>query len=222
MTKARVFEIMGPFYGNAEYRSAIAQDTPEAELLVLTEILDRINALGHRVSNLHALEHTEDIRLAPLLLEAFDRLHSENRRAGAIGLLRRRCFAPIIPELISRYEMTASSYLREAITDSLFGIGSRRYISEYLRLVRKDDYGESYDHLLGLLCKLRVREAVAILLRLHRENPHDWHWTLLKYGPMTGDPELIPEIRPYLESADTELRTLARKAINKLEKEGSP
>ena len=220
LTKERVFEIMGPFYGNDHYRSAIAQGTLEAELLVLTEILDRINALGYRVSNLHALEHTEDIRLAPLLLEAYDRLYSENRRAGAIDLLRHRCFAPIVPDLISRYEATDSSFLRESITDSLLGIASRKYISEYLRLVQQKNYGRSYDHLLALLCKLRVQEAVPILIRLHRQNPHDWHWTLLKEGPKTGAPDLIPEIRSYLESTDSELRTLARKAISKLEKGG--
>ncbi len=217
LTKERVFEIMGSFYGNDHYRSAIVQNTPEEDLAVITETLDRVNALGYRVCNLHALENVEDVRLAPILLEAYDRLSSENRRAGAIGLLRRRCYAPFVPELIKRYEQTDSVVLREAITDTLFGICSRKYISEYLRLVQADGYGADFDYLLDLLCKLRVREAIPVLIKLHRNNSHDWHWTLLKYGPMTGAAELIPEIRPYLESGDGELRTLARKVLKKLE-----
>ena len=217
LTKERVFEIMGPFYGNDHYRSAIAQDTPESDLAVIAEILDRANALGYRICNLHSLENTEDVRLAPLILEAYDRLTAENRRAGAIGLLRRRCYAPFVPELIRRYEDTDSAFLRQSITDALFGIGSRKDIPEYLRLVRADGYGKMPDDLLDLLCRLRVREAIPVLLDLHRENPHDWHWTLLHYGPMTGAPELIPEIVPYLDSDDGELRTLARKALKKLE-----
>lgn len=219
LTKERVFEIMGHFYGNYHYRPAIAQDIPESDLAVIADILDRINALGYRVCNLHALSDVEDVRLAPLILEGYDRLTRENWRAGAIGLLRRRCYAPFIPELIARYEGTDSAFLREAITDSLFGIGSRRYIPEYLRLVRAVGYGASFDYLLDLLCKLRVREAVPVLTELHRQNPHDWHWTLLKYGPATGAEELVPAIRPYLDSDDGELRVLARKALKKLEKE---
>ena len=218
LTKERVFEIMGSFYGNDHYRAAIAQNTPVEDLAVITEILDRVNALGYRVCNLHALENVEDVHLAPLLLEAYDRLTAENRRAGAIGILRRRCYAPFVPELITRYEQADSPFLRRTITDSLFGIGSRKYIPEYLRLVQSEGYGEASDYLLDLLCKLRVREAVPVLLALHRHNPHDWQWTLLKYGPMTGAPELIPAIRPYLESDDGELRSLARKALKKLEK----
>lgn len=217
LTKERVFEIMGPFYGNDHYRAAIAQNTPEEELAVITEILDRVNALGYRVCNLHALENVEDIRLAPLILEAYDRLTTDNRRAGAIGILRKRCYAPFVPELITRYEKADSAFLRRTITDALFGIGSRKYIPEYLRLVQAEGYGESSDYLLDLLCKLRVREAVPSLLKLHEKNPHDWHWTLLKYGPMTRAAELIPAIRPYLECDDGELRRLTRKALEKLE-----
>ena len=217
LTRERVFEIMGPFYGNDHYRAAIAQNTSEEELAVIAEILDRVNALGYRVCNLHALENVEDARLAPILLEAYDRLSSENRRAGAIGILRRRCYAPFVPELIARYEKADSAFLRREITDALFGIGSRKYIPEYLRLVQTEGYGEAYDCLLDLLCKLRVREAAPVLLKLHGNDPHAWHWTLLKYGPMTGAPALIPAIRPYLESDDGELRGLARKAMKKLE-----
>lgn len=219
LTKERVFEIMGPIYGNDHYRSAIAQNTPEEDLAVITETLDRVNALGYRVCNFHALENAEDIRLAPLLLDAFDRLSAENRRAGAIGPLRRRCYAPFVPELLRRYEGTDSASLRRSITGALFGIGSRKYIPDYLRLVRGTGYGESPDYLLDLLCKLRVREAVPVLLSLHMQNPHDWKWTLLKYAPATGEPELIPAIRPYLESNDRELRTMAEKALKKLERE---
>lgn len=171
LTKARVFEIMGPFYGNDHYRSAIAQDTPEADLTVITETLDSINALGYRVCNLHALSNVEDVRLAPIILEAYDRLISENRRAGAIDLLRRRCYAPFVSELILRYEMADSAFLRRSISDALFGIASRKYIPDYLRLVRADGYGESFDCLLDLLCKLRVREAVQVLLELHSKPP---------------------------------------------------
>ena len=219
LTKERVFEIMGSFYGNDHYRSAIAQNTPEEDLAVITETLDRVNALGYRVCNLHALESLEDVRLGPILLDVFDRLTSENRRAGAIGVLRRRCYASLVPELIRRYEQTASPFLRRSITDALFGIGSRKHIPDYLRLVRREGYGKAPDDLLDLLCKLRVREAVPVLLSLHQQNPHDWKWTLLKYAPATGEPELIPAIRPYLESNDRELRTMAEKALKRLERE---
>lgn len=219
LTKERIFEIMGPFYGNYHYRPAIAQDIPEADLAIMTDILDRVNALGYRVCNLHALSDVEDVRLAPLILESYDRLTRENWRAGAIGLLRRRCYAPFVPELIARYEETDSVLMRQDITDALYGIGSRKYIPEYLRLIQADGYGASFDHLLDLLCKLRCQEAIPVLLTLHHQNPHDWHWTLLKYGPMTGSRELIPDIKLYLDSADGELRTLARKALKKLESE---
>ena len=46
-TKEQVFTIMGKYYGNAYWRSAVGCYSEE-DLIFLTEILDKINALGYQ------------------------------------------------------------------------------------------------------------------------------------------------------------------------------
>ena len=67
-TKEQVFEIMGKYYGNAHWRDAVGCYSEE-DLIFLTEMLDKINALGYHFSNLHRLTDNEDIRFIPIVLE---------------------------------------------------------------------------------------------------------------------------------------------------------
>lgn len=218
MTKERVFEIMGSFFGNAYFRSAIRLGESEEDLAAITELLDAVSARGYRVSNLHALTNVKDASLAPLLLSFYDRFSREHHREELVSLLGFRGCVDYVPELLALYRQEKSASVRYRISDTIYCIGSRKYIRDYLDIVSEPGYGNGPDCILGLLCKLRVQEAVTVLLHLHRKNPHDWRWTLLKYGPMTGAGELVPEITLYLESEDRELRAMAKKALEKLER----
>lgn len=216
LTKDRVFQIMGKYYGNAYYRAAIRLNSSENDLIIITQVLNAINALGHHVSNIHALSNIEDIRLVPIILDYCNQFEAEHYRSELIGVLGFRSYEKFVPRLICLYQNTKSVQLRLDISDVLFRICSRKHISEYLRIVQESEYGISYDRLVDLLCKLRVKEAIPILLRLYERNPKDWYWTLLKYAPNTKVSALRDYIAPLLESNDSEVRGLARKALRRL------
>jgi len=216
LTKDRVFQIMGKYYGNAYFRSAITNNIPEDDLLLTAKILDQINSLGYHFSNLHALQGTVDWRFVPIILEYYPCFISDNYNSELISLVCHPVYQDFVPELLSIYEKSNSSQVRLDISQALLCIRSKKYIPEYLRLVNKEDFGYSRDYLIDLLCKLRVEEVVPKLLELLNKNPIDWRWTFLRYAPVFKDASLVPLIEPYLESDDSELKMLARKAIRKL------
>ena len=218
LTKERVFQIMGKYYGNAPYRSAIAHNIPEEDLVLTVKILDEINALGYYFSNLHALSSTVDPRFAPIILKYYQCFLAANYNSGLISAMCHPSYQDFVPELLAVYEETASHQVRLDISQALLCIRSKKYISEYLRIINKQNYGITRDYLIDLLCKLRVKEVIPKLRELLEENPHEWRWTFLNYAPAFQDISLASLIEPYLESDDSELRQLARKALEKLHK----
>ena len=218
LTKERVFQIMGKYYGNAYYRTAIAHDFSEHDLLLISKALDEVNAFGYSFSNLHALSDVEDIRFVPVVLNYFEKFDSIDFQVALLYLICFPSYSEYVPALIRIYEKTDSEQIRCAVSQSLLLIRSRRFVPEYLRIIQKRDYGITHDYVMDLLCKLRVKEAVPKLVELLKTNPHDWRWTFLRYAPLFNEPSLLPYIVPYLESEDSELRMLARKAQKKLSK----
>lgn len=216
LTKERVFQIMGKYYGNDCYRSAIAHDIPEEDLMLTTKILDEINAMGYYFSNLHALEKNVDPRFVPIILKYYQRFISVNYNSGLISAVCHPSYQDFVPELLGIYEESESHQVKLDISQALLSIRSKKHIPEYLRIINKQDFGIRRDYLIDLLCKLRVKEVVPKLQDLLEKNPHEWRWTFLKYAPVFQDASLVPLIEPYLESDDGELRMLARKALKKL------
>ncbi len=215
LTKERVFEIMGKYYGNAHYRDAIRCNISEHDLRMDKEILDKINSLGYYFSNLHRLDDTEDIRFVPILLDYYDKYDAP---FGGIILryIRFPSYSEYIPRLISIYEETNEQYLKDTISQCFLQMRCKKYIPEYLRIVNDPNYGKTFDWMMDVLCKLRVREAFPKLLELVKNDPHAWTWTFVWGVPFFRDPSLIPYLEPYLEHHDGEVRSMARKGIKKL------
>ena len=216
LTKELVFQIMGKYYGNAYYRSAIEHSISEDDLYLVTKILNMINALGYNFSNLNALKGTEDCRFVPIILKYFQGFNSVNYASELLNAVCYPAYQDYVPQLLVIYESTASSRIKLDISQSLLCIRSKKFISEYLRIINSSAFGIGRDYLIDLLCKLHVKEVIPKLQELLEKNPHEWRWTFLKYAPVFHDPSLIPLIEPYLESTNSELRKLARKAIKSL------
>lgn len=216
LTKERVFQIMGRYYGNAYFRSAITHNIPEDDLMLTAKILDRINELGYHFSNLNALKGTADPRFVPIILDHYQCFITDNYNSGLISAVCHPVYQDFVPELLAIYEETTSHQVRLDISQALLCIRSKKHIPAYLRIINKQDFGIRRDYLIDLLCKLRVKEVVPKLLELLEKNPHEWRWTFLNYAPVFQDTSLVPLIEPYLESDDSELRLLARKALRKL------
>ena len=222
LTKQRVFEIMGKLYGNAHYRSAIVHGDSENDLYVLKDILDAVNALGYSFCTMQRLCEHEDIRFVPIILQNYARFDSIRFQQGVIWAIHFRSYADYVPELLRIYHETPSPSLRTTLTNCLLEIKSPKYKQDYLEIVSAPGYGYNiprceHDYILDLLCELRLREALPILLNLVEDCPHSWTWTFLQYAARFRDPSVIEHLSPFLQSNDGEFRAMARKAIKKLE-----
>ena len=213
MSKEQVFEIMGSYYGHAYWRDAVGKATV-AELEYITEILDKINALGYNFSNLHRLTDHEDIRFIPIVLEY---VRKNNGLVSALlAAFHCRSYHAYTPDLIELYKDPSFAAYRWDIGNALLLCRHKKYIPQYLEIVRDPAYGDKMDLIMEILCHYKVKEAFPRLLELYEQNTKEWVWTLLKYGWYFQDKRLISYIEPYLACDDGELRRMAKKALEKL------
>lgn len=220
LTKERVFEIMGEYYGNEYYRAAIRLGISEDDLAVTAEILDRVNALGYDFSKIHSMNDVADIRFPSIVFDNYTRFKDAGYRTGLLATVHFRSYADFVPQLIKIYEDAQDYETRECVSQCLLRIRAKKYIPEYLRLVNQAQYGEECDFLIMLLCKLKVHDVKPKLLSLiNREHDRDWvfwSFTFLQYAHVFKDPSLIQYVEPYLSAEDGEMRAMARKAMKKL------
>lgn len=219
LTKERVFQIMGKFYGNCYYRTAIQRNFSENDLQITVNLLDAVNALGYNFCNLQRLMTTEDVRFVPIILEHLPQYESITFKGALILAIRFSSYSKYVPQLLEIYRTCEAKEIREFVSEALFSIADKKYISEYLGIIYNDSYGHERDYIIDLLCSLKVYEALPKLLELHKADAVMWSWTFLKYAAIFRDKSLIPLIEPYVLSSDYEKRRLARNALSILQSE---
>ena len=205
-TKEEVFAIMGKYYGNAYWRGCTYS---EETLRLITEILDKINALGYNFSNLHRLTDHEDIRFIPIVLEYFPRV-------SMLDAFHCRSYYQYTPELIALWKNPEYVRYRWSIGNALLACRHKKFVPQYLEIVNGEDYGTEPDLIMEILCRFKVKEALPRLIELYEKYPDIWRWTLLCYDWYFKDKRILPYIEPYLESKDGEYRKMAKKAVEKL------
>ena len=210
LTKDEVFSIMGNYYGNAYWRGC---DLDEEDLRLITEILDKINALGYNFSNLHRLTDHEDIRFIPIVLEY---IHNKKWVGSLLSAFHCRSYYKYTPELIALFKNPEYVRYRWDIGNALLACRHKKFVPQYLEIVNSEEYGEEPDLIMEILCLLKAQEALPRLLELYEKYPDVWRWDLLKYGWYFKDRRILPYIEPYLESKDAEYRRMAKKALEKL------
>ena len=181
MTKEQVFEIMGKYYGNAYYRSAINLGISEQDLKLTAELLDKINSLGYHFSNMHPLMATEDVRIPPIILEYFGKFDALNYQEGALSTICFKSYCEFVPQLLQIYRNSDVLQIRDCASQCIFSINSPKYVDDCLDIVSQPNYGATHDYLIDYLCKRRVNKVIPTLLKLLEEYPAVWQWTFLRY-----------------------------------------
>ena len=206
LTKDEVFAIMGDYYGNAYWRGCTYS---EEKLRLITEMLDKINALGYSFSNLHRLTDHEEIRFIPIVLEYFPRV-------CMLGAFHCRSYYKYTPELIVLWNDPEYVRYRWDISCAMLLCRHKKFVPQYIEIVNGEGYGEEPDLIMQILCLFKVNEALPRLIELYEKYPDVWRWDLLCYGWYFKDKSILPYIEPYLESCDGEYRKMAKKAVEKI------
>lgn len=213
-TKEDVFSIMGNFYGNAHWRSAVERGETEEHLRLIVEILDQINALGYHFSNLHRLTDHEDNRFIPIVLDYIHRYGKEV--IGLLSAFQYRSYYAYTPDLIALYKDPQYADIRWDIGNALLATRHKKFVPWYLEIVNDPEYGSYPCLVMEILCMFRVKEALPRLLELYERYPDVWRWDLLKLTHRFNDPIILPYIEPYLTCDNGEYRQMAKKAWEKL------
>lgn len=204
---------MGKYYGNAYWRSAIGYYSKE-DLIFLTEILDKINALGYHFSNLHRLTDHEDVRFVPIILEYIPKQKGWIR--PLLSAFHSRSYYEYTPDLIELYKNSEYKEYRWNLGNALLLCRHKKFVPQYLEIVNDPTYGEQADLILEILCLFKTNDALPRLLELYQRYPDNWRWTLLRYGWYFNDKSILPYIEPYVTCDNAEYRSMAKNAIKKL------
>ena len=219
MDKDEVFTLMGEYYGNAYYRSAIQNNWPPEDLLLTKELLDRVNALGYRISNVHKMTEIEDSRFLPIVFDALPRYTADSFRAGLLQAVCFRSYREAAGELLKLYDEPNMQDLRWTISAALFRIRDRKMIPALLKVVRREDYGKEPDMILEILLKYKVEAAQDRAMELADRDPF-WENLFLRYATSIHRPEVAGLVRSRTEATDPYTRRLAKKALAKMETAG--
>ena len=199
-TKEEVFAIMGKYYGNAHWRSAVERGATEEDLRLTVELLDKINALGYNFSNLHRLTDHEDIRFIPIVLEY---IHRYGRKCTyLLSAFQYRSYYSYTPDLIALYKDPQYADIRWDIGNALLHTRHKKFVPQYLEIVNDPEYGSYPCLVMEILCMFRVKEALPRLIELYERYPDVWRWDLLKLTHRFNDPVVLPYIEPYLTCKD--------------------
>jgi HEAT repeat protein len=120
--------------------------------------------------------------------------------------------------LIKYYKSISDEDLRERAGWTLRKIENKDYIEDYLELITKDEYTIGCSGIISLLCKLKERRAVEPMLKLLQNDPKEFRWTVIASIWRYRDPQLIPYIEPFLKADKGEIRSMAKRTIERLNK----
>ena len=220
MDKQEVFSIMGSYYGNAYFRDATL--TPEDARLI-AQILDEINALGYHFSNLHALERVCDTRFVKVITQFYQsnaNLMRDQTKEGLLCGLANRKYKEAVPFLLREYRVSDREQIKYRAADVLRQIGDRGHEADYVVLINEEAYCQC-DGLYVLLCKLKSQAAYPRIVELVHLYPAQFKFTFLQAAWRYRRAELLPEFESFLSDPESEIRTMAKNAIQKLERHGA-
>lgn len=220
MDKQEVFSIMGSYYGNAYFRDATL--TPEDARLI-AQILDEINALGYHVSSLHALERVCDTRFVKVITQFYQsnaNLMRDQTKEGLLCGLANRKYKEAVPFLLREYRVSDREQIKYRAADVLRQIGDRGHEADYVALINEEAYCQC-DGLYVLLCKLKSQAAYPRIVELVHLYPAQFKFTFLQAAWRYRRAELLPEFESFLSDPESEIRTMAKHAIQKLERHGA-
>lgn len=188
---------------------------------VLPSFLQELNSLGFRC------EVTQQVRLflpqykdiiLPLVMKYYPLTIYENEKDYFVNLCHYKGCDKAVPFLLEAfYDPKTTRLVRESIGDSLCAIRSKKYISDYLKIVSSPQYGIARAFLCDLLGSLKSEEAIPIFID-YLETDLPLSPFILRALSAYKREDFRPIFERYAKNPDKETRKIALTALNKLDR----
>lgn len=184
---------------------------------VLTAFSNELRDMGFEFETLyHAiiLTKTHGTLIAPLALKYYQQATLESEKRYLLSWLPKQSASIAIPVLLQDFYSDGKNIDRWAIADTLYGFASKEYKADYLNIIANAKYGDDRQMLVMLVGKLRIEEAIPILVSLLDDECVTLQ-ALCALGRYKK-PELREYFERYVHSTNTTLRNQAVKALQQL------
>ena len=186
---------------------------------VLPALREELTLLGFTFPTIyHAIElkKTHPEVIGPLALKYYQLAVRKQEKSCLLGWLPKKSAADAIPVLLEDFCSDADNIDDWAIADTLYTFASRKYIQDYLDIIADPGYGAARQMLVLLVGRLKVEQAIPLLIRL-LDDPSMTAHAIIALGRFRRE-ALRPHFERFTACPDPLCRREARKALARLEK----
>ena len=154
--------------------------------------------------------------ILPIAIRYYKQAKLKNEKSYFMGLFHYKGFEEVVPILIEDFYTGETLIDRWAIGDRLYTIRSKNYIEDYLKIIANSEYSRSRQMVVLLVGKLKVEEAIPILIELLDDDDVRGH-AIAALGEYKKE-EFRKYFERFQEYKNSYIRKEALKALKKLEK----
>lgn len=158
-------------------------------------------------------KHKETI--LPIAIRYYQQSTKKNEKNFFMGLFHYKGFEEVIPMLLEDFYSDSPLVDRWAIGDRLYQICSKKYIDDYLKIITTPNYGISRQMVVLLFGKLKVEEAIPVLINLLDDSDVTGH--AINALSQYKREKIRPYFERFLNHKNSYYRREAQKAIKKLD-----
>lgn len=155
--------------------------------------------------------------ILPIAIKYYQQATYDNEKNFFISLFGYKGFEEVIPMLLNDfYSDKTASLTRQFIGETLRIICSKKYIDDYLRIIASPQYGLARAPIFSIVGKLKVEQAIPILINLLEVDEEFAPCALQTLGVYKRF-ELRPYFEHFINSSDMNMRKIASTALKKME-----
>ena len=155
--------------------------------------------------------------LLPIIIRYYKMATLKNEKSYFMGLFQHKGFEEVVPMLLDDFYSGDPIIDRWAIGDRLYTIRSKKYTEDYLKIIANPVYSRSRQMIVLLIGKLKVEEAIPILIELLDDDDVRGH-AIIALGEYKREGLRKHFIR-FQEYKNSYIRKEALKALKKLEQQ---
>ena len=151
----------------------------------------------------------------PIVIKYYKMAKLKNEKQYLMGWFHHRGLEEVVPMLLEDYYSNNSNIDKWAIGDRLYTICSKKYIDDYLKIIANSSYGQDRQMIILLVGKLKVKEAIPILINLLEDEAVRLQ-AIVALGKFKQE-NLRPHFERFQNVKHPGWRTYAKAALKKLD-----